>query len=837
MDNDPTVGWLQVGRQLFRRNEIYSLSWSNDIDLDKLNIVTASFGGPIALNQPAIKTDKPIIEIFSASGQKMSAIKCEIHSKMVGFSWTCTEDLLVVGEKELYLYDIFGNLNNIIGVDIKDCKIIDFKCFNTINSYTNSYVTGIVILTSKLKFILIKDIYNSKLQKFPDIPGTTISSPPPNSWCVISNDKKCFIYVTKGLEIFQLSLDREPQIMTYSTNKITSTIVSIVPSFNHENLALVTETGTIVLYNSDLKRVIYEYQSDINTAPKYLAWCSNYAIVTCWENLLILTIDGDTLLNYEYPPFHFVQECDGLRIITPQKHDFLQLVPKSVKEIFGVDATGPSTILYEASISFYKDKNQHADEYIKTIKNKNQLEIAISDCIDAASHVYEYKYQKTLLRAALFGRYFEEYPNPSAFVKMCQTLRVLNAIRHHNIAVPVTYIQYQALTPLVVINRLVLRRHFALAIEVCKYLSIPEVEGNTKILLYWALYKVKQIDIDDETIAKIIANKLGEASGISYAEIARCAIQSGRPNLAIKLLDYETKASEQVPLYMQMKNPDLALKKAIESGDSDLIYMVLLSSKDKFNNISDFMKDISKNPVAMSLMLQYYRQNDINKLCDIFDQENMNIDHALTLTKVAYKQEDVNEKIKILDEAQRLFRNKDDLSLSLISDEIKLLKKQADYEKAYRLQLKGKSMYDTLGELIKASFNKEAEELRKEFKISDSDKSWWFIKIKALSEGNLWEELEKFSKSKKSPIGYEPFVEVCMKENNLPEAKKYYPKVSAENRVKCLILMKNLSEALDLSFETKDEFGINMVLAKCDSNQKALIEKAKALRNALHTKK
>lgn len=143
-------------------------------------------------------------------------------------------------------------------------------------------------------------------------------------------------------------------------------------------------------------------------------------------------------------------------------------------------------------------------------------------------------------------------------------------------------------------------------------------------------------------------------------------------------MDYETKASEQVPLYMQMKNPDLALKKAIESGDSDLsiccfsyqnlilkrvffsVYMVLLSSKDKFNNISDFMKEISKNHVAMSLMLQvrmflflklriiltlinyklkYYRQNDINKLCDIFDQENMGVDHALTLTKVAYKQE------------------------------------------------------------------------------------------------------------------------------------------------------------------------------------------------------
>lgn len=92
---------------------------------------------------------------------------------MIGLGWTCMEDLLVVTEKEVYLYDIFGNLKNIItiGPDIKDCKIIDFKVFNTINTYTNSYLTGIVLLTSKLRFHMIKDVYNTKLQKFPDIPG------------------------------------------------------------------------------------------------------------------------------------------------------------------------------------------------------------------------------------------------------------------------------------------------------------------------------------------------------------------------------------------------------------------------------------------------------------------------------------------------------------------------------------------------------------------------------------------------------------------------------------------------------------------------------------------
>jgi hypothetical protein len=35
--------------------------------------------------------------------------------------------------------------------------------------------------------------------------------------------------------------------------------------------------------------------------------------------------------------------------------------------------------------------------------------------------------------------------------------------------------------------------------------------------------------------------------------------------------------------------------------------------------------------------------------------------------------------------------------------------------------------------------------------------SWWHLKAKNLAKGNLWDELEKFSKSKKSVIGYEVF--------------------------------------------------------------------------------
>jgi hypothetical protein len=182
-----------------------------------------------------------------------------------------------------------------------------------------------------------------------------------------------------------------------------------------------------------------------------------------------------------------------------------------------------------------KNRNQKAEEYIRSIKEKGALEEAIANCINAAPHEFDTKYQIELLRAALFGRYFDEYANAAPYLKMCQTLRVLNAIRNQQIGMPLTYVQYETLTPSVIINRLISKRHFALAIEICKYLNMPDEEGLVKILSNWALYKVSQKDIEDEKIALMIKTKLGDTPGISYAEIARCALTAGRPSLAIKV--------------------------------------------------------------------------------------------------------------------------------------------------------------------------------------------------------------------------------------------------------------------------------------------------------------
>lgn len=91
-------------------------------------------------------------------------------------------------------------------------------------------------------------------------------------------------------------------------------------------------------------------------------------------------------------------------------------------------------------------------------------------------------------------------------------------------------------------------------------------------------------------------------------------------------------------------------------------------------------------------------------------------------------------------------------------------------------------MHTTLHRLLTIGDIKTAEKIKNEYKVQD--RRWWWLRIQVMSEHFQWEEIEKFSKSKKSPIGYEPFVEVCLKKNNVNEAKKYIMKCRDEKKIK-----------------------------------------------------
>ena len=82
------------------------------------------------------------------------------------------EDLISIRENgEIQIYSMFGSIKTLSQVIKDSTKAIDFRVFNTINSYSGIYTTGIVVLTSKRKFLVVKDVYEQKLQQFPELPS------------------------------------------------------------------------------------------------------------------------------------------------------------------------------------------------------------------------------------------------------------------------------------------------------------------------------------------------------------------------------------------------------------------------------------------------------------------------------------------------------------------------------------------------------------------------------------------------------------------------------------------------------------------------------------------
>jgi vacuolar protein sorting-associated protein 16 len=87
--------------------------------------------------------------------------------------------------------------------------------------------------------------------------------------------------------------------------------------------------------------------------------------------------------------------------------------------------------------------------------------------------------------------------------------------------------------------------------------------------------QIKTSTDSDTELAKKLVDKLQAVPRVSYAECSTAAYNFGRTGLAIILLDHEARAIDQVPLLISMKQEDLALQKAVHSGDTDLGMLVV----------------------------------------------------------------------------------------------------------------------------------------------------------------------------------------------------------------------------------------------------------------------
>lgn len=553
-------------------------------------------------------------------------------------------------------------------------------------------------------------------------------------------------------------------------------------SFNNRHVAMCSNTGFLWMGSSDLRKKYCEFNTGRTEMPKQIEWCidaddpmkAEAVLLTYPSVLMIVAINGDSnIYTYDHPAIFLIPEMDGVRVLTKEAHEIVQKVPKCVFNIFGIGVTEASSFLFEAHKKFCERSHQ-ADEYLSLIMDK--INIAVDECIKAANFEFDTETQKSLIRAAHFGKGFIANHKPDEYIRVCKILRVLNAVRVNEIGIPLTFAQFYHLTPAVLIDRLVFRKQYGLAIQIAKHLNLSE----SRIMEHWAYHKIMYENNDNEIIQKI-ADKFKDymSLGISFCMIAKKAEEVGKTKLAIQLLELEPNQSLQVPLLLKLGENKKALLAATQSGDTDLIYMVLMQLKDT-TPLSKFQMIIREFPLAQNLYKKFCQLNNVTSLKDIYLQEDdflaqseMSLDEAL----------DSNIKLDstLLEISSNYKKAHRDLEAEICDDHRKLMKQQKVLEEKYTRTFYGQSLHDTVKELLTLGDIKAAEKIRNDHKMSD--KHYWYLRVEILGSTYQWEELEKFSKSKKSPIGYEQFVQVCLKARNVNEAKKYIMKCREDRRI------------------------------------------------------
>jgi hypothetical protein len=404
------------------------------------------------------------------------------------------------------------------------------------------------------------------------------------------------------------------------------------------------------------------------------------------------------------------------------------------------------------SVDQLEKKSPKADENIQRIRSS--LPSAVDTCIKAAGHEFDAYWQKRLLKAASFGKSVLELYNSDEFVEMTEKLRVLKALRDYKIGLPLSYEQYLRLTPEGLIERLISRHEYLLAIRISEYLQIPA----DKIYVHWASQKVKVSTVDDEAVCKLIVQRLDGKPGISFEVIAQAAYDEGRSHLATQLLNHEPRAGKQVPLLLNMEEDELALDKAIESGDDDLVNYVLLHLKSKLP-LASFFRMINTRPMASALVETAARGEDIELLKDLFYQDDRPIDGANVLLSEALRDTDLTRQTEKLHLASRLLSDSKEptvvLNQKLVAEASQLLKAQdaLDKDLADHSEFLGLSLNETVYRLVRGGYGKRAHKVQSEFKMPE--KTFWWLRLRALVAKRDWGELEEIAKLKKSPIGWE----------------------------------------------------------------------------------
>ncbi|KAF8533406.1 Vps16, N-terminal region-domain-containing protein [Trichophaea hybrida] len=767
-----TADWEQLEDRFYRKILLYSELFGEDRDLDDYIIAGAPYSGAIALYRNEAKLQenrgsaqtKPSIEIYSSAGRLIHRIFYDKGS-IRGLGWSEDEKLLVIAEDGMVrcYSDLQGDFTQFSlghGAELVRVKEVRF------------WATGFVALLRTNRLVAVSR-YDEPRPRFLADPSPHVEDSLIHSWALIPPAYTLSRHVEVLLSTGQTIIVLDPtDAQDQDLQSGPFTHISVSP--NGRYVALYTTEGKLWVIKADFQDKLSEYDSGMGSVmlPRAVEWCGNDSVVIAWDDEVhMVGPKGEALKYYYESRVHLIPDIDGVRLITAEKCELLQKVPDVTEEIFKIGATSPASILLDA-VDQLERKSPKADDNIQLIRM--HLTEAVDACIKAAGHEFSVYWQKQLLKAASFGKSVPALYSSDDFVDMCETLRVLNAVRFFEVGMPITYEQFIRLTPEKLIQRLVNRQQHLLALRVSEHLRLP----TDRIYIHWACMKVRMSSDDEDTICRMVVAKLNGKRGISFEEIARTAYDEGRGRLATQLLNYEPQAGRQVPLLLNMEEDEIALDKAIESGDTDLVFYVLLHLKKK-HPLAGFFRIINDRPFAAALVESSARETDLELLKDFYYQDDRRADGAHVILRESLEAKDLQLKQEKLKVAQKLLSDSKDhvLEAKALEESAKLLHMQETFERELQERFMGISVNETIFRLIRTGYSSRAVKVKNEFRVPE--KRYWWLRLRALVAKRDWSEIEEWGKTKKSPIGWEPFFNECLAAGNTKIAAGFVTKCTA----------------------------------------------------------
>ncbi|RQX67510.1 putative vacuolar protein sorting 16, partial [Toxoplasma gondii CAST] len=825
--------WQCLDSVWYRKLDVFDMEWKHERQLFDLFVVAAApYGGPVAcvrnekVFQPAKKNIKPELQIFSARG-RLLAKSPWTYSRLVTMSWNNDEVLVCVFQ------------DGVVRTFSPQCEKLHFFSLDERIKVEGGLVQaavggcGIVALTAALNFY-----YNDAFDRSQTIvlPDTGLRGPPlslcilPAAPCAGSDpNEKTFSWFspsTTKLEELRIVVAAESgALLLLDRHKCVDLklddgpFVALSVSRSGRLLACLSSTGQLrVLSTAGIPRAIASPFLERQMRPKQVQWCGDDCLALY---IPMHTPSGDvqhTLFlggpKNEWLPFQYgttrggsvlllVAEVDGLRIVTNSKTEFLHRVAASTDAVFSVGSCEPPAMLCYA-VERYRAHDAAADESLRSIKQ--DLAEAAEACIDAATYEWQFEQAAALLQAAVFGRQFLDggaRQSCRSFVRACRDLRICYAVRQPPLEMPISVAQLRHMSLATLVRHIANRRQHLLAYRICQYVGLPA----RAVLASWAMEKIQHsVSLTDEELSAVVCRRLALASSESplvlgsppalhkegkeklasvlpLAKVALCAAQAGRPVLATRLTEFEVVTKEQVKMLLKLAELNIAMEKAVGSGDPDLVMQCLYSAlaheqqaTGEESDLSLLIEVLHDRPLAQDLFALYCRETGQRNMLQLYyERSNRACDAGWTALTVASRQRSGEEKKKTLRRAARGFadcQTSQDLAAfahASVLSQIDLLNYQNELEVKANSRgwshpphvFVGLSLMETVRQVILKMEFHEADNLQKVFKIPE--KRYWRCKIDALADGRFFDELLAFAQYRTSPVGYDPFITACMR--------------------------------------------------------------------------